>query len=461
MGQLNTITYLALLAFPLFAVACFARLQPARAVLVTTFVGWLFLPHIDSRLDFLRLHTKGMITGVVILLVALAFDGRRWRQFRAHPLDLPVALTCITPFLTSIENGLGAKEGLAFAFYAALTWGVPYLLGRIYLGNRRGLDDLALAMVIATLAYVPLCLWEIRMSPHLHNWVYGFRPWSFEQSIRLGGYRPSVFMQHGLAVGMLMAVGTLVGYWLWRTGAVERLGKVKFAWIVGVMGFTTILGKSTGALALLAVGVAVLEGTRRLKTPVLVVVLALLPAAYCTARIAGWDAEPVVTFIREKIEVDRADSFKARIDSERQMIGKAMNQPWFGWGRFGRAFVYSDDMESLTVPDSLWIIAFGFTGFVGLVAVGALLALPPLALLKVLPARHWADPRLAPAAALAVSLLLWAVDDIVNFMMAPVFPMMAGALTSLFVTLRDRNRSSTSAVRNSVTRLRQRRATGD
>ena len=84
-----------------------------------------------------------------------------------------------------------------------MTWGAPYLLGRLYFSEPAALRDLALATVSAALAYVPFCLWEIRMSPQLHAIVYGLQPFGFGQAIRFGGYRPSVFMTHGLMLGML------------------------------------------------------------------------------------------------------------------------------------------------------------------------------------------------------------------------------------------------------------------
>ena len=66
--------------------------------------------------------------------------------------------------------------------------------------------------------------WEVRMSPQLHSSMYGFRPFRFDQAYRWGGYRPSVFMQHGIALGLFMASCTLVAFWLWRSGFPKRIG---------------------------------------------------------------------------------------------------------------------------------------------------------------------------------------------------------------------------------------------
>lgn len=58
-------------------------------------------------------------------------------------------------------------------------------------------------LVIAGLIYTVPMLYEIRMSPQLHTIFYGYFPHSFGQQARGGGFRPVVFMGHGLLVGFL------------------------------------------------------------------------------------------------------------------------------------------------------------------------------------------------------------------------------------------------------------------
>ena len=88
-------------------------------------------------------------------------------------------------------------------------------MGRAYFGDFKGLRELATVLFIGGLIYIPLCLYEIRMSPQLHNTIYGFYQHDFVQTMRAGGWRPTVFLQHGLAVGLFMSVTSLIGAWLW------------------------------------------------------------------------------------------------------------------------------------------------------------------------------------------------------------------------------------------------------
>ena len=108
------------------------------------------------------------------------------------------------------KRGSSDDRTLALLF-RSIKWGVPYFLGRSYLLEPRALRELTWAIFLGGLVYVPLCLFEMRISPQLHKWAYGFRSSAFAMELRWGGYRPQVFMQSGLAVAMWMTSASLVG----------------------------------------------------------------------------------------------------------------------------------------------------------------------------------------------------------------------------------------------------------
>jgi O-antigen ligase len=307
---------------------------------------------------------------------------------------------------------------------------MPYWLGRLYLGHPKALREFSGALTMAALVYAPLCLWEVRMSPNLHRFVYGFHPMDFLQAVRFGGFRPNVFLSHGLMLGMIMASATLVAYWEWRTRARVALLGLPFGWVVVALAVTTLLTKATGSILLLAAGIAVLEGTRWLRTPWLVVGLLLVPPAYSAARIAGWTGHDLVSLSRTLIAPERAESLLFRLDQEDALIERAMQNPVLGWGGWGRSRIFDEDGRDISVTDGMWIITLGVSGLVGLVALGLMLALPVLALLRRFPARLWGDPRIAPLVAMAVMVLLWAADNLLNAMVTPLAPAMAGAVGS-------------------------------
>jgi hypothetical protein len=437
MEAANVFVPIALVAFVPVAFACLARLGPRRGVPASLLGGWLFLPSFDGYFDVPLVHTKAAFVPAVVLLASFLLDGHRWRAFRLGLLDVPITLLCVVPMASSLTNDLGAYDGCAAAFHMTLCWGAPYFLGRLYLGEPRGMTEFATALVTSAVAYVPLCLWEIRMSPQLHRTLYGFHTFGFfSQSIRYGGFRPVVFTLDGLMLGMFMTTSTLVAFWLWRAGVCRTILRVPMSWACTLLGITAVLGKSIGALVLLVAGIIALECTRRLRSSVLVVTLLATPFVYCGARLSGWTGENVVELASKTFGEDRAESIRFRLYNEDMLSARALQQPWVGWGGWGRARVYDEEGDDRTITDGMWIITLGNTGFIGLAALLLTLALPVAALLFRFRARHWPDPRLAAAAALAVSLSLWAIDDISNAMLVPLYPASAGALVSFVLLAR-------------------------
>ena len=257
--------------------AFFAFLPPRRAVVVSFVTAWLALPNISFPLSGLPDYTKMSATVAIVLLCMLIFDQGRLFAFRPRWYDLPMVVWCLSMFVSSMTNGLGPYEGIAATLDQLVPWGFPYLIGRCYFTDLDGVRELALGIVIGGLVYVPLCLFEIRMSPILESWVYGiihFEP------LRFGGYRPKVFLSSGLELGMWMTNSTLICYQLWACGSVKTirgigLGKLLLAIIV-----TSVLCKSTGAIALLVVGIVTLWLTRLTRRSWAIWLLLAVPPAY-------------------------------------------------------------------------------------------------------------------------------------------------------------------------------------
>ena len=261
---MTPLAYIALLCWVPFVIALFALVPGRRAAAAALVGAWLFLPPAGLAIAGLPDYTKMTAATIGIMLGTLIFDPGRIPAFRPRWFDLPMLLWCTTGLVSSLQNGLTIYDGLSGSLGLVITWGLPYFLGRLYFGDPDGLRLFAVAMIIGALAYVPLCLWEIRMSPHLLNTFYGLGGW---QGIRLGGYRPYVFFKTGLELGLWMTAGSLLGWWLWWCGVVKKIGSYPFgAVLLPVLMITTLLCRSTGALALLACGMMVLWLSARFQT---------------------------------------------------------------------------------------------------------------------------------------------------------------------------------------------------
>ena len=99
--------------------------------------------------------------------------------------------------------------------------------------------------MVAGLIYSLPMLFEIRISPNLQSWIYGFAPSDFIMTRRGGGFRPMVFMGHGLIAAFFMMTTAVAAAALWRTRA--RLQQVSMGVITTYLGVVLILCKSAGA----------------------------------------------------------------------------------------------------------------------------------------------------------------------------------------------------------------------
>jgi hypothetical protein len=439
--SLNASVYAAMFGFPILSLAIFGFLKPRRALLAVVVLGWLFLPeapHAEFKIPGLPLYTKVVAISYSALLGALIFDTRRALSFRPGWVDLPMAVFCLSPFVTYVLNDFPPMEGLSCCMYTFFTWGAFYYLARIYLVRMEGLKDLAIAIFFGGLVYAPLCLFEIRMSPVLHIWVYGYHQHSFDQTVRFGGWRPTVFMSHGIVVGMWMSMATLMGFWLWHSGTLKTIGRYSTLYFLVPLAITTVLCKSFGSLILLVVGAGVLLLNRGMpgRTPLLL--LAAVAPLYVIVRVAGWWSGEDVVSLAVLVDPDRGSSFEFRLKNEDLLTEKALRRPFFGWGGWGRNRVYDSTGRDISVTDGFWIAQMGALGLVGLAALFGWVLVPIYVLQRKIPPRFWSTSWGAAPAVLAVLCALFLIDWIPNATCNPVFILAAGALSGMQVIIQPR-----------------------
>ncbi|MBR8828131.1 MAG: O-antigen ligase domain-containing protein [Gomphosphaeria aponina SAG 52.96 = DSM 107014] len=364
-----------------------------------------------------------------------------------------------------MTNGLGAYDGLNESITQTVTWGFPYLLGRLYLNSLDGLKELAINIIKGGILYVPLVLYEGRMSPQLHNIIYGYHAHKLEiqQAYRLGGYRPMVFMAHGLMLGMWMMVVALIGFWLWRAGTVKKIWGMSMNWLAPLLIFSFIWCRSTGAYGYLIYGLVIIYIAKWFKTGLPLLLLIFGICYYLLIAASGnFAGEEIVTWIADNINPERAESLEFRFQNEEILAEHARKQWILGWGGWGRNRVMTEnwqgDLVDNTVTDSLWIIVFGVNGMVGLVSITLTLLLPAASFCWLrYPARTWLNPQVAPAAACAVVLTLYMLDCVLNNMFNPIFPLISGGLSGLVMKKPEKVRAKIPKLRIAKRQLVQHR----
>jgi hypothetical protein len=422
---------LALFGLIPIVVALFSYLPPRRAVIVAFLGAWLFLPMAQYDLPGLPNYGKITATALGALLGTIIFDSGRLASFRPRLADIPALIWCLCPLATSLSNGLGLYDGLSGVFSRCISWGLPYLIGRLYFSDLAGLRELAIGIMVGGLIYVPFCLWEIRFSPQLHRIIYGYYQHSFLQQIRYGGYRPMVFMQHGLAVAVWMSVATFTSFWLWRTRAFKAIYYVPIGLVVIVLLMTAILCKSGNGIVLLALGLGLMAACKwfRTATPLLCVIVAI--PLYMGSRFTGLlPREPFVRLAESLSDPERAGSLDARMIQEDLFSLHTYERPWFGWGGWGRNFATDEAGQRLTRGvDSLWIITVSSDGLVGLSSFTAMMLMPPLLFAWRFPVRLWFRPEVIGATIAVVLVVLSMVDNLANGLINPFFILIAGGIS--------------------------------
>ena len=373
---MNILCYIALFGWIPVILLLFAALPSRRAVVVASISAWLFLPVAQFPLPGLPDYTKVSATTVGLLLGTVLFDGGRFSGLRLRWFDLPLLVWCVIPFASSVTNSLGAYDGLSGVVNRTLTWGLPYLIGRAYFSDLDGLRELATGILVGGLIYMPLVPVGDSDEPQLHRIIYGYAPSGFSMAIRYGGFRPIVFMTTGLEVGMWMTAASLVGYWLWATGALRRLWGLPLGLLLLGLLVTTVLCKSTGALILLALGISLLWVAVRSGSSLPIWAFVLVPMLYMQGATMGWWSGEDAVRLARVLDEDRGGSLEFRLRNEDILTAKALQRPVFGWGGWGRSRVYDEEGNDISVTDGLWIIALGNSGMVGLGSLTATILLP-------------------------------------------------------------------------------------
>jgi hypothetical protein len=431
---------LALFSWPVISIAFFRKLRLPLAVLVTIVGGFLLLPQ-RGGLDFPGLTlNKASIPALSALCLALIFAGRDTSGVRPegwlprHPLALTLLIALpVGAVMTALTNGDTLRYGWrtlpGLSLYDAgsmasdaLTMIVPLLLARRYLADAAAQRLILKVLCIAALGYSLFAIVEMRMSPQMSTWVYGFFPHSFLQHYKAGGWRPVVFLSHGLVFGIFMAMSVMAVVGLARVDASRRR-----LWVYGTIWLFVILvlSRNFGALLITVALLPVLLFTNIRGQLLVAALICGVFLAYPAARTAQVLPIDQLLQFAESIGAERAaESFRVRLANEGQLLAKAAERPLFGWGIWGRSRVFNEAGVDVSITDGAWVIILGVKGWVGYLAQFGLLAAPVLLL--------WFRRRRyeigMESAVLALILAANLVDMIPNSSNLPLTWLLAGAL---------------------------------
>lgn len=385
----NILAYLALALWPLVSIYLFRRLETGRAVIWSLLLAYLFLPPPPAVFDFPLMPplSKQTLPPVVAFVLAWFLRGKDIQLLPDSVVARSLMIVfVVSPMATVLTNGepvffgraglpgLRLIEAISLMIQNAMLL-MPFVLGYNFLRRKEDQRDVLMALLLAGLVYSLLMLVEVRLSPQINVWVYGYFQHSFEQMVRFGGFRPIVFLYHGLWVAFFALTVLVAAAALFRHSA----GKMRtlFLGVTGYMWVVLFLCKSVASLAYSLALVPLVVFFRpvfQLRIAALVGVLAL---AYPAMR--GADLVPTTWLVEQAaaISQERAGSLEFRFDNEQVLMDRAREKAVFGWGSWGRNHILDPvSGQILTVTDGRWIITIGVFGWVGFLAEFGLLIWP-------------------------------------------------------------------------------------
>jgi hypothetical protein len=329
--------------------------------------------------------------------------------------------------------GVGPYDALSASVLQIIVL-IPFFLGRQYLRGSEDVTEILRVLAIAGLVYSLPILFEIRMSPQLNNWIYGYFPSSFGQEVRDGGFRPVVFLGHGLAVAFFAMTTTVAAAVLWRTRT--RIKRLPAGGVTAYLGFILVLCKTMSALLYAIVAVPLVRWASPRAQVRVASILVIIALSYPLLRVAELVPTTHILEIARKVDVKRAASLETRFKNEEELLQRAWERKWFGWGRYGRNRVYNGWRgKDTSITDGAWIITMGVFGLVGFIAKFGLLALPIFRVTKSLKFASTAQEK-QYLAALALIVAINIFDLIPNSWLTPWTWLLVGALLGRAEALR-------------------------
>lgn len=432
-----------LLSWPIIVAILFSRLERPQALIWSILAGYLLLPpmvEIDLPVfpGMSKVTFPSVAAAVMVYLVAREPSSK---EDAPPPMGgfivLLLLMNMASPILTAVTNSDGLVDGVNYRPPLGISEGIanmmlqgmlllPFLMGYKLLWNARGADLWIRALVLGVLWYTIPMLIELRMSPQMNVWVYGFFQHDFLQTIRYGGFRPIVFLQHPLWVALMTMTAFLSAIAIARNHRSKR--NILIALYLGAI---LVLCKSAGAL-LQAMMAAPLVAFARPRMMVLAAtIVAGVAFSYPTLRTTPWMPLQGIVDVAMAISPERGRSLEFRLMNEEALLERAMERPVFGWGGWGRSLFYDPYNGRLaSVPDGQWVIWIGSSGIFGYLAQFLLLVAPIFIMLRALPRGKETvqGPEYVVLGTISLMLAMNLLDLIPNATITPLTWLTAGAL---------------------------------
>jgi len=365
----NEFAYVALIIWPFISLLFYKHLPIIHATFWTIVGGFLVLP-VKTAIDFPFIPPLDKES---IPVIAALIGCRYIKKTKIKLLPEKgfarwfVVFMIIVPLLSVANNqeyingipGLTLHDAISDMVIQYLRL-LPLIIGLQIIKTYEEQLMLFKLLVVACLLYSLPILFEIRMSPQLHTWIYGFFPRSFIQQIRYDGFRPVVFIGHGLFVAMFVAVSLGAAAILKKQKA--KIRNIPPVFIVIYFMVLLVLSKTLGAFLLgitLAIFLIWMPHFLIRRISLFLIFVALF---YPLLSIMDYFPHESLIQLVDSYDSERAGSLSFRYYHENLLLEHAQKKILFGWGGWGRSRLEG------SVTDGYWIILLGQYGLAGFVS---------------------------------------------------------------------------------------------
>lgn len=344
--------------------------------------GYMFLPAatvIDPPL--LPALGKDQVAGISALIGCLFVKRIHLYYFgRTNLQKFLIFFLTVIPFVNTFFNTEPVFNGEKFnpgltpydsitSIIAQYLFLLPYIIGISVVSSYKDITKLINLFVYAGLIYSIFALIEVRLSPQLHTWIYGFFPHSFAQQVRMGGFRPVVFMGHGLLVAMFFMCCAALAFIKARytRSSSPNLDYSIFAFLTVVL----LLCKTVSAFIWLIAFFVTFYIARYIGSKILwALFFAFL--AYPLLSILSLVPHESILEVVFSFSEEKYGSLKLRFMNEIQLLAHTQEKWFIGWGGWNRNRLHD------SVTDGYWIIAYSKYGFFYFAAIFSLFIMPIL-----------------------------------------------------------------------------------
>ncbi|MFQ3192363.1 MAG: hypothetical protein ACI936_003515 [Paraglaciecola sp.] len=379
----NLLAFAMILLWPFIAIVFYKKFDTVTATFWTIVGGYMFLP-VSTVFDFPMIPAIGKdeISAIAAFIGCKFIKNENITLFGVNTIQkFIIFLLLFIPFVNvffnsePIFNGLAWIKGLTLydamsqilAQYLEL---LAFFIAVSIVKSRDDLEKVVRLLVIAGLIYSLLVLIEIRLSPQLHAWIYGFFPHVFGQAMRGDGFRAVVFMDNGLMVATFCFVCVCSAAIQVKISSPKE--KIRNICILMYLLLIIVLQKSVGAIGLSFLATIIILFCYYSQQKIIIKLFIAIFFLYPTLSVLNLiPYEAIITFISD-FSPERAGSTNYRFTNEIELVRHAYEKSLIGWGSWGRNTFWN------SVTDGKWIIVYGvyggiyFCAFFGLFTMGAL-----------------------------------------------------------------------------------------